>query len=76
MMELQLLSAAAQDLSWVFDGIGTEIICIVVSLVVGSLGGGAIGYRIGVKNRNKQIQKAKDNANQNQIGSVTINNGK
>lgn len=75
-MELQLLSAAAQDLSWVFDGIGTEIICIVVSLVVGSLGGGAIGYRIGVKNRNKQIQKAKDNANQNQIGSVTINNGK
>ena len=75
-MELQLLSATAQDLSWIFDGIGTEIICIVVSLVVGSLGGGAIGYRIGVKNRNKQIQKAKDHANQNQIGSVTINNGK
>lgn len=75
-MELQLLSATAQDLSWIFDGIGTEIICIVISLVVGSLGGGAIGYRIGVKNRNKQIQKAKDNANQNQIGSVTINNGK
>lgn len=76
MMELQQLSATAQDISWIFDGIGTEIICIVVSLVVGSLGGGAIGYRIGVKNRNKQIQKAKDNANQNQIGSVTINNGK
>ena len=75
-MNIQLLLAASQDFSWIFDGIGTEIICVIVSLIVGSIGGGAIGYKIGTKNKNKQIQKAKDNANQSQIGSVTINNGK
>lgn len=75
-MELQLLLTTTQDVSWILDGIGTEIISIVLSLIIGSLCGGAVGYRIGVKNKNKQIQKAKDHANQKQIGSVTINNGK
>ena len=55
---------------WTFDGTGTEIICIIISLIVGGIGGGIIGYRIGIKNKTKQNQKAKDNANQVQIGNV------
>ena len=69
-MSLQLLSTMSQNITWLFDGIGTEIICIVVSLLLGGLGGGAIGYKIGVKNKTKQKQTARDNANQTQIGSV------
>ena len=41
-----------------FDAIGSEIISIVIGLIVGGLGGGAIGYRIANKNKIKQIQKA------------------
>lgn len=34
-------------MEWIFDGIGTEII----SLLIGLAGGGAIGYRIGIRNK-------------------------
>ena len=60
------------NLEWIFDGIGTELI----SLIIGSLVGGFAGYKIGVKNKVKQRQNAKDFANQTQIGSVTINEKK
>ena len=53
---------------WVFDGIGTEII----SLVIGLIAGGAAGYKIGVRNRIKQSQKAGDHANQSQVGGVNV----
>lgn len=49
-------------MEWYFDGIGTEIIGIVISLMIGSLGGGAVGYKIGVK----QKQTAGNNAEQRQ----------
>lgn len=75
-MNIQLLSAASENLSWIFDGIGTEIICSIISLIAGALGGGLIGYKIGVKNRNKQKQKARDYASQRQVGSVNTYNGK
>lgn len=55
---------------WIFDGIGTEIISIIISLIVCGIGGGIIGCYIGIKNKTKQNQKAKDNANQVQIGNV------
>lgn len=55
---------------WFFDGIGTEIISLIVGLIVGGFG----GYKIGSKNKQKQI--ARDNANQNQIGSINNINGK
>ena len=48
---------------WVFDGIGTELI----SLAVGALTGGIVGYRIGIRNRAKQTQDAGEDANQKQI---------
>lgn len=55
-------------MEWIFDGIGTAIITFVLGLVAG----GGIGYYIGVHNSIKQRQKAKDNAQQIQIG---IQNG-
>jgi predicted TIM-barrel enzyme len=53
-------------MDWIFDGIGTAII----TLILGLLTGGTIGYRIGIKKTNKvnQNQKAKDNASQIQVG--------
>lgn len=63
-------------LKTVFDGIGTEIVRIIIGLIIGALGGGAVGYKIGVKNKNKQHQSAKNNANQTQIGNITILHGK
>lgn len=63
-------------LQWVFDGIGTQLLGGIIGLIFGALGGCAVGYKIGVKNRNKQKQQAKNNANQTQIGNVTIINGK
>ncbi len=50
-------------MEWIFDGIGTEIISIIISLFIG----GAIGFKIGV-NKNNQKQKAGDNSTQFQIG--------
>ena len=53
-------------MEWIFDGIGSEIIGIVISLIIGALGGGAVGYRIGIKRTAKQKQTAGDGANQKQ----------
>lgn len=58
-------------LEWVLDGIGTEII----GLVVGATVSGVIGYKIGVKNHIKQVQKARDNSQQKQkikTGAVNV----
>jgi len=53
-------------MEWIFDGIGTEIIGIVISLTIGALGGGAVGYKIGIKRTAKQKQTAGDDAEQKQ----------
>lgn len=58
-----------ENLAWIFDGIGTELI----SLLVGAIFGGAAGYKIGSKNKIKQKQKAGDDSKQIQIGSVNYN---
>lgn len=58
-----------ENLAWIFDGIGTELI----SLLVGAILGGAAGYKIGSKNKIKQKQKAGDDSKQIQIGSVNYN---
>ena len=57
------------NVKWIFNGIGTEILVSAISMVVG----GTIGYRIGIKRNIKQKQRAGDNVNQVQIGDV--NNG-
>ena len=54
------------DLNTIFDGIGTEIISIIINLVIGAIGGGAVGYRIGVKRAFKQKQIVGDDSKQRQ----------
>jgi len=52
-------------MEWFFDGIGTEIIGLILGLIIG----GTAGYRIGIKkSTTKQNQKARNNAAQIQIG--------
>lgn len=57
-------------IEWIFSGIGTAILSGLAGLVVG----GFAGYRIGIRNKAKQKQKAGNNSNQTQIGNIT-NNG-
>ena len=59
------------DITWIFDGIGTEIII----LIVGGFVGGFAGYKIGVNHTLKQQQKAGDNSTQTQIGTLINKNG-
>ena len=58
-------------MEWFFSGIGTEIISALIGLVIGGVG----GYKIGVRNKIKQVQKAGDNSNLSQTGSVVNNYG-
>lgn len=58
-------------LSWIFDGIGTQIIGIIIGLIFGGLTGGAIGYKIGVKNKIVQRQTG-GNGFQIQIGNTNF----
>ena len=51
-------------MEWFFDGLGTSLITLVFGLVAG----GAVGYRIGIKNTINQNQSAGDNSTQTQAG--------
>lgn len=51
-----------ETLKWIFDGIGTELL----SLVIGGIAGGFAGYKIGIRKNGKQTQKAKSGAKQRQ----------
>lgn len=53
-------------LSWLFDGLGTQIITFLVEAITG----GFCGYKIGIHNKTKQSQKAGNNSSQTQIGSI------
>lgn len=53
-------------MDWIFDGIGTEIVGIVISLMIGAIGGGTAGYKIGIKRTLSQKQSAGDESNQKQ----------
>ena len=59
-----------ENVEWIFSGIGTEVLVGAISLIVGAIGGGAVGYRIGSKNKINQSQNAGNNSQQKQIGSV------
>jgi len=58
-------------MEWFFSGIGTEIISALIGLLIGGIG----GYKIGVRNKINQVQKAGDNSNLSQTGSVVNNYG-
>jgi len=51
-------------MEWVFSGIGTHIIVIVITFTLGMLGGGVSGYIIGT--RKILCQKADNDAQQKQ----------
>lgn len=53
-------------MEWIFNGIGTAIISGLIGIVLG----GSVGYYIGIQTTIKQKQKARDNAEQNQIGQI------
>lgn len=53
-------------MGWLFEGLGTEILSIIIGLLIGGVG----GYRIGIKKYVKQNQRANDNVNQFQIGNI------
>lgn len=50
-------------MSWLFDGLGT----LLIGLVVGVGAGGTVGYRVGVRSV-RQSQRAGDDARQTQVG--------
>lgn len=50
---------------WFFDGLGTEI----VSLIIGAVGGGLAGFQIGKRSKLTQTQKAGSGAKQRQEGT-------
>ncbi len=60
-------------MEWFFDGIGSQIIGIILSFIIGGGVGTAVGYKMGSNNRIKQKQNARDDARQSQIGSITTN---
>lgn len=58
-------------IQWIFDGIGSQLVGIIIGFALG----GASGYGIAVHKNStkiKQSQKAGDNSNQQQ--ATTINN--
>lgn len=63
-------------MEWIFDGIGTAI----MTLFIGAIAGGTMGYRIGIKSRSKQVQNVEEYANQSQtieIGrKVVVDSGR
>lgn len=53
-------------MDWIIDGIGTEIVGIVINLIIGAIGGGTVGYKIGIKRTLSQKQSAGDDSEQKQ----------
>lgn len=51
-----------ETLQWIFDGIGTEFL----SLMIGVITGGCAGYIIGIKKMGRQKQTAKSDSKQRQ----------
>ena len=55
-----------ENTKWIFDGIGTSIITLILGLFIG----GTAGYRIAIKKTIKQTQRAGNNSTQTQIGEI------
>lgn len=62
-------------LEWIFDGIGTEIVSIVISLIIGAIGGGTVGYKVAIKKTLSQKQSAGDGSEQRQELQIGKNDG-
>ena len=60
-------------MEWIFNSIGTQIIGIIASVVISAVGGGFVGYKIGVKRTSKQKQVAGDDSVQRQEMKIKAN---
>ncbi len=61
----------------IFQGIGTEIIGVILNIFLSAIIGGVVGYRIGVSSKQKQKGVNNSNQVQNSInfnGNVTAKN--
>jgi|AntAceMinimDraft_11_1070367.scaffolds.fasta_scaffold04112_8 hypothetical protein len=56
----------SENISWIFDGIGTAVLIFIFGL----LAGGGTVYKIVVNRKTTQKQKARDNSNLTQIGEI------
>ncbi len=56
-------------MEWIFEGIGTAIVSLILGLIIGGVG----GYKIGIRKSNEMNQKAGNNAKQTQIGMINSN---
>ncbi len=59
-----------------FSGLGTEIIILIITVIIGISGGGIIVYKKVIKKNIRQIQKAEGDVKQNQKLSLFINDEK
>ncbi len=60
-------------MEWLFDGLGTELVSMVIGLLLGTGVGGIAGYKIGInKSVLKQNQKAGTDSKQKQIGKSVV----
>lgn len=57
-----------ENITWIFDGIGSTIISLIGGIIIG----GFAGYKIGIHQKIRQYQKAGNNSHLAQTG--TINN--
>ena len=57
-------------LPWLFDGIGSELL----SLIIGGLIGGCTVHKLNCRQNIKIYQKAKDSAQQINIGEINVSN--
>ena len=60
-------------MEWFFDGLGTELISMIVGLLLGTGAGVIAGYKIGInKSVLRQNQKAGTDSKQKQIGKSVV----
>lgn len=59
----------SESIKWIFDGIGTEVFILMITLILGGIG----GFAIGKHTKCKQTQKAGDSSMQKQ--TFTVDNG-
>lgn len=60
-------------MEWLFDGLGTELVSMIIGLFLGAGAGGIAGYKIGInKSVLKQHQKAGNDSKQKQIGKSVV----
>ena len=58
-------------MEWIFEGIGTNILVLIVTFLLG----GFTGYKIGIHQKAKLKQSAGDNATQSQTGFINNHYG-